>query len=582
MPFESLLQAQSLAIAPVIGHLGESIFQQLFEHSLDATLVWQSVGALENRLVACNQAAIQLFGYTEQDLLQFSHQHLSHSRQPHGTDAANHPMRGSGTPQWGCHRFEWCYQTAGDRPFLAEVTLWAIALSDTQTLFYEVCRPIRTCPNASSFDDSSLQLLQTVLDTLPLAIFWKDRQSVYLGCNQIFAEAAGLAYPHQIIGLTDYDLPWTTEEADTYRHNDQQVMTSQTAQYHLMEPQQQANGQHIWCDTNKIPLYDSTGDVIGILGTFEDVTPRKEYEDALERKAQNLEDFIEDLQQKQTKLIQTEKMSSLGQLVAGVAHEINNPVNFIHGNLSHARSYIQDLLSIIQAYQSQYPNPTTDIQDLIEDVDLDYVIDDLPRGLDSMQVGTHRIRAIIASLRTFSRLDEAEVKAVDIHAGLDSTTMILRGRLKAKAERPEIQLHKDYGTLPKVKCYAGQLNQVFMNILSNAIDALDERDNQRTPEANKADPSQIWISTRVVGDRPNVQISIRDNGPGIPEHVQQRIFDPFFTTKPVGKGTGLGMSISHQIIVERHEGQLTYHSTPDTGTEFIIEIPIQSASQIDD
>ncbi|MEM9451261.1 MAG: ATP-binding protein [Cyanobacteria bacterium P01_E01_bin.6] len=552
---------------------GGFILRQLFEKSVDATLIWH-----DRCLVACNKVAVDLFGYTDADMLQSSYRKLSPSLQANGESSHEQTVVMLETAaQSGCHRFEWCYQKADLTLFFVEVTLSAIAIDENSTLFYEVCRPIHNRQRQEKPQQESNQLLQKILDTIPQAIFWKDRQSVYLGCNQNFAHAAGLEDPSKIIGLTDYDLPWTTEEADLYRQHDQLVMTSKTAQYHLMESQQHADGSHIWCDTNKIPLYDAEGHVIGVMGTFEDVTQRQQYEEALKQKARDLEQFVEELQQKQSKLIQTEKMSGLGQLVAGVAHEINNPVNFIHGNLTYARNYIQDLLAVVKAYREYYPESRTEIDDLIEDVDLDFLLRDLPKLLDSMQVGAHRIHDIVASLRTFSRVDQAEVKDVDIHTGLNSTLMILQGRIKATPDRPEIQLHKQYGTLPRVKCYAGQLNQVFMNILVNAIDALDERDCHRSLDDMKANPSQLWITTQVIGDRDAVQISIRDNGLGIPESIQRRMFDPFFTTKPVGKGTGLGMSISYQIVVEKHNGTLTCHSTLGQGTEFIIEIPVTLA-----
>lgn len=290
-------------------------------------------------------------------------------------------------------------------------------------------------------------------------------------------------------------------------------------------------------------------------------------------KSNELEVTLQELRKAQTQLIQNEKMSSLGQLVAGVAHEINNPVNFIHGNLHHANQYIQDLLELLNLYQKYAPS-IADIQDKEEEIDLDFLQEDLPKLLSSMKVGADRIREIVQSLRAFSRLDEAEVKDVDIHEGIDSTLMILHNRLRAKSDHAAIQVVKDYGELPKIECYAGQLNQVFMNILSNAIDALDEQNLHRAAEEVATNPSQITIRTRFVeGDR--VSIQIIDNGPGMVEAVQQRLFDPFFTTKPVGKGTGMGMSISYQIVVDRHHGTLRCISEMGKGTEFAIEIPVQ-------
>ncbi len=286
-----------------------------------------------------------------------------------------------------------------------------------------------------------------------------------------------------------------------------------------------------------------------------------------------LKSALDHLKATQTQLIQAEKMAALGQLVAGIAHEINNPTSFIYGNVAHAEEYASQLVSLLALYQKHYP-PAPDIREFIEEIDLDYILEDLPKLLASMKTGASRIREIVKSLRTFSRLDESELKKVDIHEGIDSTLMILQNRLKQRSGRPEIMVVKEYGELPMVPCYAGQLNQVFMNLLTNAIDALDERNTKLKPEEIAANPSVIKIAT-AVRDSSQIVIAISDNGPGIPESIQQRLFDPFFTTKPVGKGTGLGLSISHSIVVEQHGGHLRLHSAPGQGSEFRIEIPIQ-------
>ena len=290
-----------------------------------------------------------------------------------------------------------------------------------------------------------------------------------------------------------------------------------------------------------------------------------------------LQQALDDLQKAQTQLIQTEKMSSLGQLVAGIAHEINNPVNFIHGNLSHVQDYARDLLDFVGLYQKIYANPDPAIQRHAEEIELDFLQEDLPKILASMRIGTERIRQIVLSLRTFSRTDESEIKHIDIHEGLDSTLLILQYRLKARAERPEIQVVREYAPLPKVECYPGPLNQVFMNLLANAIDALEEAAADKTYQEIAQKPSWIRIQTAAIAGpdaTPWVEIAIADNGTGIPKHIQQRIFDPFFTTKPVGKGTGMGTSISYQIITEKHGGNLECNSVPGMGTKFIIQLPL--------
>ncbi|PZV09240.1 MAG: sensor histidine kinase [Leptolyngbya sp.] len=321
---------------------------------------------------------------------------------------------------------------------------------------------------------------------------------------------------------------------------------------------------------------------------------------------------LQELRETQGQLIQTEKMSSLGQLVAGVAHEINNPINFIHGNLNYASEYAQALLRLIQLYRKHYPNPVPAIQAEIMAIDLDFLVEDFTKLLKSMHIGSDRIKQIVLSLRNFSRIDEAEMKIVDLHDGIDSTLLILQHRLKSSSGSSGIEVIKQYGTLPMVECYAGQLNQVFMNLLANAIDAVESRflsdkldisalstkgvKSQPALEAkiqgalrraqpltaiqNQTAPT-IWICTESLScDR--ILIRIADNGFGIPESLKQRLFDPFFTTKPIGKGTGLGLSISYQIVTKRHNGNLQCNSAPGLGTEFWVTIPTRQASQTAD
>ena len=323
-----------------------------------------------------------------------------------------------------------------------------------------------------------------------------------------------------------------------------------------------------------------------------------------QEQAMQLEQTLYELQRTQAQLIQVEKMSRLGQLVAGVAHEINNPVNFIYGNLIYVQEYSQDLLGLLQLYRAAYPNPSMLIKERIDAIDLDFLMTDFARLQDSMKLGAERIREIVRSLRIFSRLDESECKEIDIHSGIESTLMILQHRLKAKLGYPAVNLIKNYGDLPLVQCYAGQLNQVFMNLLANALDALEEKIIQQNGAAMNDECKTISCSSPTItintgiSQRTNsnlmmgcqqandqkavnsqlgnyVFIRITDNGTGMSEKIQQQLFNPFFTTKPIGKGTGLGLAISYQIVVERHGGLLHCNSTPGVGSEFVVEIPIQ-------
>ncbi|MGB3401260.1 MAG: ATP-binding protein [Microcoleaceae cyanobacterium] len=281
-----------------------------------------------------------------------------------------------------------------------------------------------------------------------------------------------------------------------------------------------------------------------------------------------LKQILAELQNTQIQLIHQEKLSGLGQMAAGIAHEINNPISFIHGNIIPAQEYTKDLLKLIRLYQQYYPDPVPEIEAEIEEIDLEFLTEDLTKLLQSMSVGTERIRQIVKSMRTFSRLDEAEVKEVDLHEGIESTLMILQHRLKIKQDAPPIEVIRKYGNLPEVECYSGQINQVFMNILSNAIDAIVENHNINN------NPAQIIIQTETL-DNNWVTIKIIDNGSGIKDEVHSKLFDPFFTTKAVGKGTGLGLSISHEIVTQKHGGKLSCHSEIGKGTEFIIQIPVQ-------
>ena len=346
----------------------------------------------------------------------------------------------------------------------------------------------------------------------------------------------------------------------------------------------QFNEQDTWWLTTLNPLRDETGQIYRLVGTTIDITRRHQAEVRLQEKAAELEQALTQLKLTQAQLVQSEKMSSLGQLVAGIAHEINNPVSFIFGNVGYASEYVEDLVSLLQLYQAEYPQPAPAIQDRAEAIDIEYVLTDLERLLGSLKGGAERIQAIVLSLRNFARLDEADMKPSDIHAGIESTLMVLQNRLGA-ADRPgghgEIQVDVSYGQIPKILCFPRQLNQVFLSVLTNAIDALEGKFHPDPPDSTTASPSTdstssdrpptIWINTQLTDG--GVEIRIRDSGPGVSAADEPRIFDPFFTTKPVSQGTGMGLAIAYQIVVQQHQGQMSCITQPGEGTTFKIWLP---------
>ncbi len=409
---------------------------------------------------------------------------------------------------------------------------------------------------------------------------------------------------YRIFGYTPREVPPSQElfhqalhphDRDAVKESIEKAMKNQglySMDYRVMLP----NGNERIVHSEFEVISDADQKPLRLIGTLQDITEQYQIKMALVQRESQLRELNSTLEEKvkkrtaeleiknaelarslqtikdtQQKLIQSEKMSSLGQLVAGVAHEINNPVTFIYGNIEPINTYAKDLLYLLKLYAEELPEPSPQLQEEIENVDLDFIQEDLPKLLGSMQSGVDRIRKIVLTLRNFSRLDEADMKPVDIHEGIESSLLILQSRLNPSEQNQGIIVTTDYGELPQIECYAGQLNQVFMNILTNAIDAIEEK--YMKLEETLSYRGEITINTQLVN--PNtIKIEIRDNGIGIPDELKHRIFDPFFTTKEVGKGTGLAMSISYQIIVEKHQGKIEVFSVFGKETTFKIELPV--------
>ncbi len=419
--------------------------------------------------------------------------------------------------------------------------------------------------------EQSQQRLKLIIQQTPVAVIEWDTSFKFESWNPAAEKIFGYR-AEEILGRhLRYIIP---EEYHGFVDEVTTEILAQRGGSHGINENLTKDGRRISCEWFNAPMLNSNGEVCGGVSMTLDISDRIAAQSAINQKSQELEKALQELNQAQLQMVQNEKMATLGNLVAGVAHEVNNPIGFLKGSISNAEDYIKDLFAHIECYQENYPTPEEEIIENAEDIDLEFITEDLPKLLDSMRLATQRIKDISTSLRTFSRADTSQKVACNIHEGIDSTILILKYRLKANDKRPAIEVIKEYGELPPVKCFLGQLNQVFMNIIANAIDALDMTNEGKTFAEIQENPHKITINTSVSTDRRSCFIRIQDNGSGMPESIRERIFDNLFTTKEVGKGTGLGLAIAKQIVEETHNGKISCNSTLGEGTEFVIELPI--------
>ncbi|MBW3584463.1 MAG: PAS domain S-box protein [Cyanobacteria bacterium 0813] len=525
----------------------------------------------DGQICYANKAACHLFGYSESELLNLRVSDI-HSQ----LAASDWPQHWEELKQQSNLTFETSYKTKDGASLPVEVKVNYLEYGGCEYRC-AIARDISARQVAESALLEAKEQLQAVLDAVPGLVSWVSSDLRYLGVNRHLASAYKMPaelFIGQKVGFLDTSPKFNDLVYEFFANHKKKTSQEVTASI---------RGENKTYLIVAQKYYNSTAAVfvgLDITESKQSLLALQESEERLRQQAARLEQTLLILQRAQTQLIQTEKMSSLGQLVAGIAHEINNPVSFISGNVSHATGYIQELLRTIDLYQKYYPHPVPEIQYQMEELDLEFIKKDLPKLLNSMKVGSERIRDVVRSLRLFSRTDEAQMKPADIHEGLDSTLLILQNRLQAKGGRPGISLVKEYGDLPRVRCYAGHLNQVFMHLLTNAIDALEEggrnSENYGLSSARSGSEKfnpEIRIRTFVVEEN-EVAISISDNGPGMTEEVVGCIFDPLFTTKCPDTSTGLGLAISQHLVVEKHGGKLHCVSRPGEGTELIIKIAI--------
>ena len=597
--------------------------EERFRATFEQAAVGISYCGLNGQFVRVNRKFRDLMGYTQEELLALSWRDITHPDDQRASEDYTRSLFLGEIEHYSCEKR---YIRKDGSIFWGNLTLSLLRQpSGEPKYFVKVLEDVTQRKRAQEERREATERMELVI---------RASNDGFWDWNLLTGEIYFSPRWKEMIGYRDDELPnqvtsWEkvlfAEDRITTLKRLEDYNSGKISRFLITQRFHHKNGSTVYVFSRAMHLKDEQGQVVRMIGAHTDITDLVNTQEALRsltqrehEKATQLELALQELQQAQTQLVQQEKMASLGQLVAGVAHEINNPVSFIYGNITPASGYTQDLLHLLQLYQRHYPQPVPEITEQLKIADLEFIAEDFPKLLVSMQNGAERIRQIVLSLRNFSRHDETQLKPVDIHEGIDSTLLILQHRLRQQPDRPEIRVVREYGQLPQVECYPGQMNQVFMNLLSNAIDVLEESvvrvqssglsdttaenkqratvfnpmirirteviqssssqsDRTASQQKTNRDPLDSTIQSKSPDDKgcaSHLVIYIADNGSGITTDLQHQIFNPFFTTKPPGKGTGLGLSISYQIVANRHKGHLFCHSAEGQGAEFVIKIPL--------
>ncbi|MEA5462550.1 PAS domain S-box protein [Leptothoe sp. PORK10 BA2] len=529
----------------------EAVFEQ-------AALGFVEADMTSKKITRVNTLFCEMIGYNRAELAELTFLDLTH---PDDRLASKQSMQQLYKGEIDRFTVEKRYVRKDGTWFWAETTVYLVKLPGNRAVYSLGLIQDITERKATQ---KMLSLTKFAIDHTATNTFWLNQEGYFTFVNKAACEALGYSYD-ELTHMAVWDIDVTGIQ-DRWPAHWQSLQSDHHQQFESIH--QRKDGDCFPVEI-VVDFLEFEGEQYNFAQAT-DITARKAVEAKMHQKNQELEQTLAELQATQLQLVQQEKMSALGNLVAGVAHEINNPVGFVGGNLAELKSCLADLTNHLDLYQQQAP--AAEIANHARDIDLEYLLDDIPKMLKSMEVGCDLIRNISISLRTFSRTDKDSKTAFDLHEGLDSTLLILKHRLKANESRPAIKVYKNYGSLPEVLCFPGQLNQVFMNILANAIDALDENSQGKDYATLETQPNHIVITTELHQDQ--VLVRIQDNGPGIPETVKPHIFDHLYTTKDVGKGTGLGLAIAQQIIVETHGGEIVVKSNPGEGSEFALQLPV--------